>query len=45
MIRYCKIGHTGYFVRKIVMVAVMDKSEVEIIAAINFILNIRSQEI
>jgi hypothetical protein len=30
------IGHTGYFVRKFLMTAVMDKSEEEIIAAIKF---------
>lgn len=36
VIRYGKIGHTGYFVRRIPMTPVMDKSEEEIIAAIKF---------
>jgi hypothetical protein len=36
VIRYGKIGHTGYFARKILMTATMDKSEEEIMAAIKF---------
>lgn len=36
IVRYGKIGHTGYFARKFLMTAVMDKSEEEIIAAIKF---------
>jgi len=36
VIRYGKIGCTGYFQRKILMTAVMDKSEEEIMAAIKF---------
>lgn len=36
VIRYGKAGHTNYYARKILMTAVMDKSEEEIIAAIKF---------
>jgi hypothetical protein len=36
VIRYGKIGHTGFFIRKILMTATMDKSEEEIVAAIKF---------
>ena len=36
VMRYGKIGHMGYFITKILMTAVMDKSEEEIIAAIKF---------
>jgi len=35
-LRYGKIGHSGYFGRKFLMTAVMDKSEEEIMAAIKF---------
>jgi hypothetical protein len=43
VIRYGKIGHTGYFGRKIVMTATMDKSEEEIMAAIKFYYEHREQ--
>jgi hypothetical protein len=36
LIRYGKIGHSGFYGRKILMTAVMDKSEEEIMAAIKF---------
>jgi hypothetical protein len=36
LVRYSKEGESGYFGRKFLMTAVMDKSEEEIIAAIKF---------
>jgi hypothetical protein len=41
VIRHGKIGSSGYFIRKILMTAVMDKSEEEIMAAIKFYYNHR----
>jgi hypothetical protein len=43
VIRYGKLGHTGYFARKILMTATMDKSEEEIMAAIKFYYEHREQ--
>ena len=44
VIRYGKIGHTGFFARKILMTAAMDKSEEEIMAAIKFYYERREAE-
>lgn len=41
VIRHGKVGSSGYFIRKILMTAVMDKSEEEIMAAIKFYYNHR----
>ena len=44
VLRYGKIGHQGFFGRKFIMTAVMDKSEEEIMAAIKFYYQHREDE-